>query len=420
MKILHVVQGYMPAIGGTERLMQKASEKFVERHGDDVTVFTTNAYNCELFWRRDQPQLPTGVEAINGVTVRRFPVFNRLNRLRQLLAGGSYQLGLPYNDWLRALYNGPLIPEMTRAVANAGADVVAASSFPLLHMHYALWGGRRAGIPVIFYGGIHTADSFGFERPMIYRAIRQADGYIAYTTFERDYLVARGIPAAKIHVVGVGVDMVPFVQANGRSLRQRLGWGDAPVVAFIGQQVPHKGVDMIMEAMPAIWREQPQTCLLIAGSKTTYSAVIQHWLDNLPAAQQAQVALIHNFREEEKPDLFAAADLVLYPSAHESFGIVFIEAWSARKPVVGVNVGAVPSVIDDKKDGLLIEHRNVANLTQAVLTLLDQPNLRREMGQAGYQKVVQHYTWDIVADKFREVYCRALGQHGRTPTSTNE
>ena len=404
MKILHVVQGYTPAIGGTERVIQQVSESLVARYDDDVTVYTTNAYNCELFWRRDQPELPVGVEQINGVTVRRFPVFNRFNELRRLLAGGSYQFRLPYNDWLRAFYNGPLIPGMTRAIANADVDVIAASSFPLLHMHYALWGGRRVGVPVIFYGGIHTADSFGFERPMIYKAIQQADGYIAYTDFERDYLVAQGIRAEKIHVVGIGVDVEPFVAANGRFLRQRLGWGDAPVVAFIGQQVPHKGVDMIMEAMPAIWQSQPQTCLLIAGSKTTYSAVIKRWLEELPTKLQAQVALVHNFQEEEKADLFAAADIVLYPSAHESFGIVFIEAWAAAKPVVGVNMGAVPSVISDQVDGLLIEHRNVKELEQAILTLLEQPAVRQQMGQAGYNKVTKQYTWPIVTNKLRHVY----------------
>ena len=92
MRVLHVVQGYTPAIGGTERVIQKVSEKMVQRHRDDVTVFTTTAYNCELFWRRDQPELPAGEEVINGVRVRRYRVFNRFNELRRVLAGGAWKL----------------------------------------------------------------------------------------------------------------------------------------------------------------------------------------------------------------------------------------------------------------------------------------------------------------------------------------
>lgn len=409
MKILHVVQGYTPAIGGTERLMQKISENLVARHGDEVAVYTTNAYNCELFWRRDQPQLPVGTEIINGVTVRRFPVFNRFNEVRRLLAGGSYKLGLPFNDWLRALYNGPLIPQMTGEIARFGADIVAGSSFPLLHMHYVLWGARRAQTPSVFFGGIHTADAFGFERRMIYSAIRQAKAYIAYTDFERDFLVQeKGVPAQQISVAGVGVDMEPFAEGDGRSIRQRFGWDDAaPVIAYIGQQVPHKGVDMIMAAMPDIWQQWPEACLLIAGSTSTYTAVIEKWASDLPPHLRPHVGLINNFAEPEKPAIFQASDMVLYPSAHESFGIVFLEAWAAHKPVIGVNIGAIPSVISDGQDGLLITHRSVTELKTAITTLLTQPEFRQTLGAAGYKKVINNYTWDIVTDKFRAVYQKA-------------
>lgn len=409
MKILHVVQAYTPAIGGTERVIQNVSERLVARHGDDVRVFTTNAYNCELFWRRDQPQLPPGIEEINGVTVRRFPVFNRFNEVRRVLAGGAYKLGLPFNDWLRALYNGPLIPEMTRAIATSGADVVVASSFPLLHMHYALYGGRRANIPVIFLGGIHTADPFGFDRPMIYKAIRQADGYIAYTSFERDYLVEEhGTSPYKVNVVGVGVDMKPFAHADGRAIRERFGWGDAPVIAFVGQQVPHKGVDVVLEAMKHVWPDYPAACLLIAGSKTTYSPTIRQLVNQLPPSLQNRVAIIDDFDEAEKAKIFATMDMLAFPSGHESFGIVFLEAWAAGKPVIGANIGAIPSVITAGQDGLLVEHRNSADLAHAIRTLLEDVSLRQRLGHSGQEKVRSHYTWEIIADRFREVYLDSL------------
>ncbi len=411
MKILHVVQGYTPAIGGTERLIQKVSEKLVKQYGDEVTVFTANGYNCELFWRRDQPELPVGTEVINGVTVRRFSVFNRFNELRRLLAGGSYKLGLPFNDWFRAFYNGPLIPSMAREIARTDADVIAASSFPLLHMHYALAGGRRSKKPVVFLGGIHTADDMGFNRPMIYRAIQKADAYIAYTTFEKAFLMEqKGIPGEKISIVGVGVDMEPFLGANGRSIRSRFGWTDQPVVAFIGQQVPHKGLDMLLVAMKQIWQTYPNVCLLIAGARSTYSATVRQEINQLPETLQAQVGIVDNFSEEEKANLFAAGDIVVYPSGHESFGIVFLEAWAAGKPVIGARIGAVPAVIDEGKDGLLIEHRNVDDLIDALQALLSQPDVRRQMGQYGFQKVQEQYTWDIVVEKFRQVYLQAAGK----------
>ncbi|GAG42819.1 unnamed protein product, partial [marine sediment metagenome] len=191
MKILHIVHGYPPSIGGSQWLMKNLSEELVSRYCDDVTVFTTTAYNMELFWRSSEPAMPAGTQEVNGVTVRRFPVFNRFGTLRMLLAHGARRLRLPYNDWLRTIYNGPLIFGMTRAIAESGADVIAATAFPHLHMYYALAGARRAGTPLVFLGAIHAADEWGFDRKIIYQATKQADAYIAYTTFERDYLTER-------------------------------------------------------------------------------------------------------------------------------------------------------------------------------------------------------------------------------------
>jgi glycosyltransferase involved in cell wall biosynthesis len=401
MKILHVVQGYTPAIGGTERLIQKVSEKLVEHHGDEVTVYTTTAYNCELFWRTDQPQLPVGSEVINGVRVRRFPVFNRFGWLRGVAADVAYRLRLPYNDWLRTLLNGPIVPGMTAAIASAGAEVVAASSFPLLHMQYALRGGRRGQAGVVLHGGLHPADRFGFDRRMIDQAIRQADAYIANTTFEREYLVGRGIPPHKITVIGVGVDLEPFARAEGRAIRERFGWGDAPVVAYVGQQAPRKGIDLLLEAMTQVWQTHPNTCLLIAGGRTHYSTELRQQVTQMP---HARVAIMDNFAEAEKPAIFAACDLLAFPSEYESFGIVLVEAWAAGKPVIGLRVGAVATVIDEGVDGLLVERRNPTKLARAIQTILGRPELGWQMGAAGRLKVHQRYTWDIVAAKFREVY----------------
>lgn len=409
MRILHVVQGYTPAIGGTERLIQKVSEKLVARHGDAVTVFTTTAYNCELFWRTDQPQLPAGTDIINGVTVRRFPVFNRLGRVLTVLAGGAYLLHLPYNDWVRTWQNGPIVPGLEREIIRSDAEVVAASSFPLLHMHTTLRAGQRKGIPVVLNGGIHTADAYGFNRPMIYRTIRAATAYIANTQFEADYLMTKGVAPEKIHVIGVGVDLEPYVQADPAAIRRSFGWSmDAPVIAFVGQQVPHKGVDMLLAAMPVIWGEYPDACLLLAGARTSYSSHIDNWLAELSPQQRAHVGVIHNFPEEEKADIFAACDMLAFPSAHESFGIVVLEAWAAGKPVIGVRVDAITSVVDEGKNGILIRHRSVLDLVAAIRTFIHNPALARELGENGRQKVVRRYTWDLVADRFRDVYQQSI------------
>ena len=410
MKILHVVHGDPPSIGGSQWLVKNLSEQLVSRYRDEVTVFTTVAYNTEHFWRSDEPAMPAGEQKINRVLVRRFSVFNRLNVLRMLSAGVAYRLRLPCNDWLRTIYSGPLISGMVQAIAESGVDVVFATAFPLMHMYYALAGARRARVPIVFLGAIHTIDTWGYDRRMIYRAIRQADAYIALTTYERDYLVERGIRADKISVIGAGVDVDSFRGADGILIRCRYGWGDAPVVALVAKQTARKRFDTLLKALRQVWAVHPNVQLLLAGTRSPYSRQIEEMINAFPPEQQAHITVVSDFSEEEKPNLLAACDIFALPSGMESFGIAFVEAWACAKPVIGARIGAIPSVIDEGIDGLLVTYQDADDLARAILELLASPSRRAQLGEAGRRKVLESHTWETVADRVRAVYTEAISR----------
>lgn len=405
MRILHVVQGYTPAIGGTERLIQKISERLVQQYGDEVTVFTTNAAkNCEVFWLQNQPTLPAGVEKINGVTVRRFPIFNRFGHVRHQITQFADWAMLPFTDWFRAFFNGPIVFGMTQEIARFKADVISASSFPFLHMHYALAGGKRSDRPVVLIGALHPTDSWSFDRQMIYRAISQTEAYIAYSKFEQNYLINRGISANLINIIGAGVDPDQFAGANGQELRNVYGWGDNPVIAFVGQLNKRKGVHHLLAAMPQVWASYPQAQLLLAGASSTYSHQLEQEAVKPSPNNHNRVVVLTDFPEDEKAKILAACDVLVFPSSEESFGIVFLEAWACRKPVIGMKAGAIPSIVTEGLDGLLVTPGNSTELANAICELLANPVRRAEMGQAGYDKMCGNYTWDIVTNKFRKVY----------------
>lgn len=410
MKILHVVHSYPPSLGGSQWLTKQLSEHFVSRYQDQVTVLTTVAENLDLFHRRGCPALPAGVETINGVTVHRFPVFNRLNFVRKALSSLTYRLRLPYNDWFRTLEGGPIVPGLRRAIATSDADILFATAFPLRHMYDALYGAQQAQIPVVFLGALHTADRWGFDRPMIYRAIQQADAYIAHTDYEHDYVVARGVDASKVRTIGAGVDAESFMQASGHQIRQDLGWPDRPVVIMLARFVRRKRFDLLLAAMRQVWQERPEACLLLAGARTPYLAELEREIEALPPDRRAQVAIFDSFQESQKPQLLAAADICVSTSTQESFGIAFVEAWAAGKAVIGAREAAIPSVVAEGEDGLLFEFPHADSLAHAILTLLNHPERRRQMGARGRQKVLENYTWTIVADRVRALYQEVITQ----------
>lgn len=386
--------------------MQQVSEHLCANYGDDVTVFTANGMNNEAFVNPKRPLLPTGTTTHNGVTVRRFPVFNRLGKPLYHLQRLAYQLRLPGNQYLRTLYNGPILPGLHRAIADFDADIIAAAAFPLLHMYVALRAGRRSGKPVALIGALHPRNEWGYQRPMIYRAIARADAYIALSAYERDYLINQWqIDGNKIAVIGAGVEMEPFVTADPHQLRRAHGVGSAPVVGFIGQQGANKGVDTLILAMKRVWQTVPQAWLLIAGAQTHYTPALQQLIQSeLPPDKQQQIIYRHDFPEAEKPALFAACDVFAYPSRYESFGIAYVEAWAAGKPVIGCRAGAVPTVIDEGGDGLLVPVDDAAALAAALQKLLTAPDLRQQMGTAGRHKVQQRYTWEAITGQWRQVY----------------
>lgn len=404
MKILHVVQAYHPVKGGAEWLAQNLSEQMAQRHNDDVTVFTAAVTKPAYFWRNEGGPLPVGTETINGVTVRRFPVYRGLRGLRMLWAHGAHRLKLPYHDWARAIQLGPIIWGFADEIARQPADVVMASTFPFLHMNVAVAGARRSRKPVVLLGAIHTGDVWGYDRKMIIDAVKQADAYLALTQFEKEYLVGKGITPGKIHVIGGGVDVEPFLAGNGRTIRDRYNLGEKPVIIVLCRHSELKRLDSVIAAMPHIWAQQPDAQLLLAGARTNYSAQLDKLIAALTPAQQANIHVINDFPEQEKPDLLAAADLLVHPSGNESFGIVFAEAWAAGKPVIGADVGALASLISQNADGLLFKFGDPVSMAEQVLKLLAQPAMRAAFGLAGREKVLAHYTWEIVADRVREIY----------------
>lgn len=404
MKILHVVHGYHPSKGGCQWLVQQLAERQVQTYADEVTVFTTVADDLAHLWQSNRASVAAGTEIINGVTVRRFPVFNGLRWLRMAAASLFYRLRLPFNDWLRTLETGPICWGMSQAIADSGADIVVATGFPLMHMYDALRGARRGKMPIVLIGALHTDDPWGFERPCIFRAIEEADGYIALTPFERDYLLKRGIPETKVSVIGAGVDLEPYATANGQALRDKQGWGTAQVVCALGKFVSRKRYDFLLSAMTKVWQGQPTVRLVLAGGYTDYLEELRARIADFPPSIQEQITILPDVSEEEKRNLLDACNVFVLPSIHESFGIVFVEAWAAKRPVIGANTGAVTSLITLDVNGLIFSAGNSNSLAEAINQLVTDKEKAMRLGQNGYKQVHDSYTWTQILQQHETVY----------------
>lgn len=411
MKILHVVHGYFPAIGGAEMLVQQLSQYLANVTGDDVTVYTTFGYNTSLFTKPHAPSIQSSrrEERLNGVNIRRFHVINRFGKLLNRLQGFSYRYRLPGNGSLRMLAYGPISPSMKAAIKNFAGDVIVGASFPLNHMNYLF--SNRKKLPVILIGCFHTSDKHGFDNPRILKLIGMADGYSAGTPHEKEYLIGKGIDERKIRVIGVGLPTMHVREKNGQKADSSDGMfaDDFPLIVFLGQHGEHKGIETLIRAMPIIWRDSPQAQLIIAGATTQYSKTVKEISAEIDTTGNKRIHFEDDVNESRKTDILRACDVFASPSCYESLGVTILEAWAQRKPVVACRLGATRHLIEEYKTGLLVEYRDERELAAAILELLDDSELRRRMGGNGYNKLVENYTFQIVGEKHRQ-FCNDVLQ----------
>jgi glycosyltransferase involved in cell wall biosynthesis len=399
MKVLHVTQNYEPSIGGTQYMIKKVSENLVNVYDDTVTVFTTNSYygpNRNLFLKIDKEE-----EIIEGVQVKRFP-FLRIHK--PLLKYYSSIIRKPIPSFLYRYNTGPVSRSLRKAIVHYECDIICASSIEYLFGDYPYWENERKK-PFVLYGGLHLESDKHIHGDYLKR-IRSADHYIANTEFEKKVLVGNSIKEDKIAVIGCGTDIFRYDETLMAKELLRKKYGIPPdhaVLLYLGRQESLKGIDCLITAVENLCKEDRPVCLIIGGARGSYSEQLQKVLQTHSA-----IHLLENIPETVKAELLKLCDILVLPSKYESFGIVFLEAWSFKKPVIGADIGAVASVISNGKDGLLFTAGDANDLAKKIKTLLESDTLRCEMGSAGYSKVMQYYTWPIIVSKFRQVYERAI------------
>jgi glycosyltransferase involved in cell wall biosynthesis len=408
-RILHLSHGYPPAVGGSETVICEFSERLARR-GHDVCVVTTTGFNTAAFREPGRPTMRAGEELRAGVRVRRHRADPRLAPKLQRAQRLAFRLRLPGNGALRTVYDGPLAPGMLRDAAREPADVIAATAFPLLHMQFAVAAARARRVPSVLLGALHPDDRWGFDRAPIRRAIGLADAYVAYTDFEREHVERMGFASERIHVIPPGVEAAAVEGGDGPALREEVGVPPgAPLVGFVGQLGGHKGVDDLVAAMRLVWQHEPDAFLLIAGARTPYLPTIEKAVRLLPARRRDRVRFLLDFDQARKRDVLAALDVFASPSGYESFGLTFVEAWAAGLPVVGCRSGAIPTVVEHGRDGLLVGYKTVPELAGAIVELLDDEPFRRGLADAGRAKALERYDWERSTGLLEALYTELAG-----------
>lgn len=404
MKIALVVQNYYPSVGGTQTLFQTIAERLVTEYKDEVEVYTTDSLYSPH--HKIYKKILPATETINGVTVNRYSFFRFHLPLFRILYKASGKVSKSLVHFFLRYITGPVSPALTQAIKNINADVILASSSHYLYMTYPLYRHKlKHPKPFVFMGAVHF---YGEEHNPLFasslQSIKKSDVYVANTEYEKYRLIKLGVDENKIETVGVGVDMKNYVNGNRSYYRNQLHLTNEDVlIGYIGRIEKVKGIEVLLQAFIKAAAQQANLKLVIAGFKTLYSDELRNTVSALDNNISDKIFFLNDLTAEEKTNLFHALDVFVLPSFNESFGIVFLEAWACKIPVIGTCIGAVASVVKDGEDGLLAKPDDTTDLSSKILQLGNDALLRTRLGEAGYKKTAELYTWDVIVKRYRDI-----------------
>ncbi|WP_437974625.1 glycosyltransferase family 4 protein [Sorangium sp. So ce295] len=417
MRILYVSPYFPPESGAPAARVSELARAW-RRAGHEVTVLT------------GMPNHPTGVipaayrgrlrveEDFHGVRVLRTWIYAAANRgkVRRSLAYGSFalsalslaQIGLPQADVLIATS-----PQFLAAVAGYGLSRLR--GMPFVFEVRDLWpesivavGALSAGHAVV--RGLTRVEEHLYEA---------SDGIVVVTQSFRERLIQRGVPADKIDVIRNGVDLGRFTPASRDTpLREKLGFGDRLVVAYVGTHGMAHGLSAVLDVASGL-RARDDIRFLFVGEGAERASLEARARE----LGLSNVTFLGALPRDAVTEVYATADICLVPLRKtELFQTVIpskiFEILAMERPIVISVDGEARSIVEEASAGVFAPPEDVQAMTRAIVELASDPERRRRMGSAGRAYVMRSFERDMLAreyvDVLERVLCRSRSREGQS------
>ncbi|CAN5741963.1 glycogen synthase [soil metagenome] len=352
--------------------------------------------------------------------------------LRRLIDVDVHCLGAPRPDATAYSEDDPRLALANPALRIFAADLAMAAGIGVCDLaHSHTWYANLAGhLAKLLHGIPHVVTSHSLEpqRPWKleqlgggYRlsswaeqtAYEAADAVIAVSAGSRRDVVASypALDPGRVHVVHNGIDVTLYRPDPATDVVERLGIDPArPSVVFVGRITRQKGVSHLLRAARAFAPEAQ--ILLLAGAADTpeLGAETEAAVAALRPERHGVVWVSEMLPREDVRQVLTHATVFVCPSVYEPLGIVNLEAMACATAVVASDVGGIPEVVADGRTGLLVHYAEEdpdgfeAALAAAVNELIGDPTRAAAMGQAGRERAVAEFGWDVAARRTVEIY----------------
>ncbi len=238
------------------------------------------------------------------------------------------------------------------------------------------------------------------QRMALMREVRKCNAFTVLSSYMRNNLLMNGFGVNSIY------KLYPFKQLKDSGYKQADKTG-TPVILYVGQLVRGKGVDLLLAALSRL--DLDFRAYIVGGNND------EGYLKEMSSALGLDNKVIFTGWQSNPAEYFAKADVVVFPSRwQEPFGLVGIEAFSFRKPVVAFDVGGVGEWLTNNHSGILVKEKDVEAMAEGIKQLLQNKSLADKFGDNGYGFVKQHCSIENFIAGFKVMLEDVLMMNRRT------
>ena len=389
MKILMLTWEYPPRIvGGIARVVHDLSHRMI-KDGHEVTVITYKDGNAPY------------VEDDKGVKVYRVD---------------NYMIN-PNNfiDWIMQL-NFNMLAKANEIISKEGKfDVIHAHDWLVTYAAKALKESYKIPIVATIHAtengrnsGIHD-ETQRYINDTEWMLTYEATEVIVNSNYMKNELQRIfGLPFEKINVIPNGINLTNFSGVErDYDFRRQFAMDNEKIILYVGRLVYEKGVQNLIDAMPKILSNYHDAKLVICGKGGMMDELKQE-ARNLGIENKVYFAGYCDSKKIQK--MYKCADIAVFPSTYEPFGIVALEAMLAGVPTVVSDVGGLNEIVEHGVDGMKSYAGNSNSIADSVLTLLFDAKLCSAVSKNAVKKVKEMYSWNKIAQDTHYVYEQAICQ----------
>ena len=402
MRIGYVVQRTYPArLTGSEKYIHDIANQIATT--DDVTVLATAPPSSSRRGATGAPNQIFRVQTFPELSVP--PVrylaksamnMDRSNRLRRFV--GSFGGGFVYS-WMYGFFS----PGLKEHLREPGYDVLHTVAVPTATAWVTWRGAHATSTPFVINPSLHPATSEQYL-PFVFAMIHEAAAVIASTPAEAALLEKWGIPKERIFLIPSGFDLLHTPAGNRERFRAMYSIDEGAFVTLVPRKAPEKGALETLRALRSLARTRRDLVVVLLGVP---SAPVQFQVDREVArlTQSGVRCLDLGYLPLELyVDAVAGCDVVCQPSRTDSFGLVYLDAWFQRRPVIAADIPQMRDVVQEGETGLLVRFGDSSDVERKLEQLADHPDLRTKLGEAGLKDLRLKYDLRVIASRVRRVY----------------